>query len=285
MQIRTLALLAAAALLPGAANDEWKPLFNGKDLSGWETWLGKPHKSVDVSGARKDDKGNYLDPVGLNQDPKGVYRVVEADGQPAIRISGEIWGALTTQEEFENYHLSFEFKWGEKRWAPRDNTVRDSGCLYHCVGAHGAGSGFWMKSFEIQVQEKDCGDFHSVAGVLVDVEAAKKDPAAAKSELIYRKGAPKLSGVARRVIKDADHEKPRGEWNTLEVYCLGQTAVHVVNGKTVLVLTGLRHKVDGKEVPLTKGRIQFQSESAEVYYRNIKVRPITEIPKTVLEPQ
>ena len=22
----------------------WTPLFNGKDLSGWETFLGKPHK-------------------------------------------------------------------------------------------------------------------------------------------------------------------------------------------------------------------------------------------------
>ena len=36
--------------------------------------------------------------------------------------------------------------------------------------------------------------------------------------------------------------------------------------------------MDGKEEPLTRGRIQLQSEGAEVFYRNIRLRPITEIP-------
>jgi hypothetical protein len=64
----------------------------------------------------------------------------------------------------------------------------------------------------------------------------------------------------------------------MELYCLGQTSVHVVNGRVNMVLTSLRHRVDGREVPLTKGRIQFQSEAAEVFYRNIAVRGINEIP-------
>ena len=64
----------------------------------------------------------------------------------------------------------------------------------------------------------------------------------------------------------------------MALYCLGQTSVHVVNGKVNMILTGLRHKVDGREVPLTRGRIQFQSEAAEVFYRNVAVRQITEIP-------
>ena len=64
----------------------------------------------------------------------------------------------------------------------------------------------------------------------------------------------------------------------MDLYCLGQTSVHVVNGRVNMILTGLRHKVDGREVPLTRGRIQFQSEAAEVFYRNVAVRRITEIP-------
>ena len=64
----------------------------------------------------------------------------------------------------------------------------------------------------------------------------------------------------------------------MELYCLGQTSVHVVNGKVNMVLMGLRHRVDGRELPLTKGRIQFQSEAAEVFYRGIAIRPISEIP-------
>lgn len=102
----------------------------------------------------------------------------------------------------------------------------------------------------MQIQERDCGDFHS---------------------------------VARRIWKDPDNEKPSGEWNVVEFLCVGQTSVHVVNGKVNMVLTGLRHKVGNHEVPLTKGRIQIQSESAEIYWRRIEVRPIPEIPKRLLE--
>jgi hypothetical protein len=132
-----------------------------------------------------------------------------------------------------------------------------------------------MKSFEIQVQERDCGDFHSLVGAKVDVEAVRKNPADPKSPLLWRRGAELHRGVTQRILKDPDAEKPSGEWNVMEVYAFGQTAVHVVNGKTVMILTGLR---DAKDVPLTKGRIQIQSESAEVYYRNLRIRPITELP-------
>src|SRR5262245_27783495 len=76
----------------------WIPLFNGADLRGWETFLGKPHRSVDVPGARRNDAGEYLGPIGVDIDPRGVFSVVKVDGAPAIRISGEIYGALTTRE-------------------------------------------------------------------------------------------------------------------------------------------------------------------------------------------
>jgi hypothetical protein len=33
--------------------------------------------------------------------------------------------------------------------------------------------------------------------------------------------------------------------------------------------------------PLTAGQIQIQSEGAEVYYRDIKLRPITEFPEAL----
>ncbi len=46
-------------------------------------------------------------------------------------ISGEIFGGISTKEEFENYHLKMEFKWGEKRYEPRLNKRRDSGIHYH----------------------------------------------------------------------------------------------------------------------------------------------------------
>src|SRR5438876_2977324 len=95
-------IAAGVALAPAAAQDnkeEWKPLFDGKDLSGWETWLGKPNKALDVPGVARNEKGEYSEPVGRNKDPKGVFTVLEADGKPAVRISGGIYGAMTTKEE------------------------------------------------------------------------------------------------------------------------------------------------------------------------------------------
>jgi hypothetical protein len=159
--------------------------------------------------------------------------------------------------------------------------VRDSGLLYHCVGPHGAGSGAWMQSFECQVQEHDFGDFFSVVGVIVDVEAVRRDPANPRSPLVWTKGAPKVVGTTQRIIRNPENDKLT-EWNTVEALCVGQTSVHVVNGKVNMVMTGLRRKVDGNEVPLTKGKLQFQSEAAEVFYRNIEIRPLQAIPAEYL---
>ncbi len=259
-----LGLLSAPAPTEAAAEGDWSQLFNGKDLAGWDTWLAVPQ--------------GEKDPVGLNKDPKQVYTVVQADGKPAIRISGEIFGALTSKEEFENYHLKLEFKWGEKKFPPRDKAIRDSGLLYHCVGPHGGRNarGPWMESLEIQIQEKDCGDFYSVGGrVFVDVEGERQGD---KGPITYKKGGTKFTGHNARIIRDVDHEKKIGEWNTIEILCVGPTCVHVVNGKVNMILSNPRWKTDGKDVPLTKGKIQLQSEGAEVFYRNIVVRPLKQVP-------
>ena len=253
--------------------EPWTALFNGRDLTGWDTWLGKL-----LPGQRGNSPAEFAEPVGLNKDPRGVFSVVDVDGAPAVRISGETYGGLITRDEYENYHLRFEFKWGEKKWPPREQAVRDSGCCYHSVGPHDASYGFWMKSFEFQIQEGDCGDFYSLAGVIVDAEAVPQSPDNPKSDLVYKKGSPRIVGTTKRIIREPGNERPTGAWNSMELYCLGQTSVHVVNGRVNMVLTGLRHRVDGREVPLTKGRIQFQSEAAEVFYRNIAVRRINEIP-------
>ena len=258
------AFISAAAVLalgelPGPASaagdqDGWVQLFNGKDLTGWDTWLNK------LPGENE--------PIGLNKDPLGVYKV--EDG--AIHISGQVFGALTSQREYENYHLRVEFKWGEKKWPPRENAVRDSGVLYHCVGPHGAAGGNWMRSQECQVQEHDCGDYYSVAGGIVDVEAERVGEK--KNQLKHTKGGELVVGHKARIIKSEDHEKPTGEWNVIEVIADGGTCTHVVNGVVVMVMTNSRQVVEGKEVPLTQGKIQLQSEGAEVWYRKVEIKPL-----------
>ncbi len=69
-------------------------LFNGKNLDGWYT---------------------YIKDKGKNSDPDKVFTVQNR----LIRISGQEFGCITTNDEFQNYKLTVEFKWGELTWAPR----------------------------------------------------------------------------------------------------------------------------------------------------------------------
>lgn len=273
----TLVAARSAARLE-AAQDEWTPLFDGRTLDGWDTFLGKPHASTAVPGLARNPDGTYTEAVGVNRDPRGVFSVVRVDDAPAIRISGEVYGALVTAREHEDYHLRLQFRWGQTRWPPRPLQPRDTGVCYHSTGPHGASYGFWMRSFEFQVQEGDVGDFYSLAGVVVDVHAVATDPANPKSDLRYAPQAPLVRGTTRRVIKAATVERPHGAWNTLDLYCVGQTSAHVVNGRTQVVLSGLRQRTGDTEVPLTRGKVQLQSEAAEVFFRDIAIRPLHAMP-------
>ena len=155
-------VMASPALVMASQNERgggWTPLFNGTSFDGWETFLGRPHRSSDVPGTR-DAKGEYVAPIGVGRDPKGVFSIVKLDGGPAIRVTGEIYGALTTIREFADYHLRFDFKWGSRKWPQRGELPRDTGCCYHAVGPHGASYGYWMQSCEFQIMEGDCGDFY-----------------------------------------------------------------------------------------------------------------------------
>lgn len=260
----------------------WITLFNGDDLSGWDTYLGPPHEGIEIPDSLRLAGGEAM---GLNNDPMQVFSVVEEDGAPAIRISGQVWGGISTVEAFRDYHLQLEFKWGWKRWPPRDRAKRDSGVLYHAVGPHAADGAYWMRSHEMQVQEGDCGDYWGVAGAIADIPAA----ITLDSSYRYHPGAPRrtfspYNETGRHCIKYPDAEKPTGEWNTLELLCRGDTSVHLVNGVRNMVLFNLRQSDDGESFdPLTEGKIQIQSEGAEVFYRNIRIRPLEKIPENYLE--
>jgi hypothetical protein len=258
------------------STSEWKPLMNGKDLTGWDTYLGPVFDTL---------TGKQVGaPIGVNIDPRKTFSIVSEDNKPALRISGEQFGGISTQAEFSNYHLRLEFKWGKQKWAPRKNAKRDSGLLYHGVGAHGAGHGFWLRSQEFQVQEGDCGDYWSIAKSIVDIPAMEFKTGEFRYDsagLLQTFGDGKPGGL--RCFKYPDAEKPTGEWNVLEVYCLGDISVHIVNGKTVMILYHSRQPGDdGKEQPLTKGKIQLQSEGAEVFYRNIEMRSISRLPEALV---
>lgn len=245
----------------GADTGPWKSLFNGRDLSGWSTYVSMQPASDGMKAPTSIR--------GVNNDPRKVFTVV--DGM--LRVSGEEWGSVSTLDEYENFHLKFDFKWGSKKWAPRENVVRDSGLLYYAVGPEGAQSGHWMRSHEFQLQEGDCADYHSLDGVKVDAHVGDANQGNWKFYR-YDPALPLRTEIAARILKQANFEKPTGEWNTMEVIADGRTLVHIVNGHEVLRVANSRQVVDGKLVPLVRGKFSLQSEGSEAFFRNIVVRQL-----------
>jgi hypothetical protein len=258
----------------------WKPLFSGKDLSSWDTFL------APAPGSKT--------PLGWNNDPRRVFTVVDTDGAAAIRVSGEIYGSITTREPFTNFHTRVEFKWGEKRWPPRANVGRDTGILYCCVNEPNPHSG-WMTSVECNIMEKGIGQWWSVNGAMIDVEGQhitkEMEPSipyqkegAGEKLIVYKRGAPRLvADPSYGVTPGFDDEKPRGEWNTVEVIFWAGQCIHLLNGRVNLVATDPRYTEAGQMIPLRSGKIQLQSEGAECYYRKVEIRAIDEIPAEYLE--
>lgn len=238
-------------------NGDTIQLFNGKNLDGWY---------------------KYLKSTGRDNDPKNVFTV--ANGE--LFITGEDYGCITTNEEYENYRLVVEYKWGEKTYEPRVDKARDNGVLIHSMGEDGAFSGSWMYSIECQIIEGGTGDFLVVGdgSETYQLTAMVADPDKKGAKLYQSGGRPatiyggRIDWFARSPEwKDTvdfrgqhDIERPVGEWNQMEVVAFEDKVDIFLNGKLVNQAFNVRP---------TKGRIQIQSEGAEMYVRKVELTPIT----------
>jgi hypothetical protein len=231
-------------------------LFNGKDLRGWYKFL-------------KDR--------GRDNDPLKVFTV--HDG--LLHISGAEWGCITTEKEYENYKLVVEFKWLGGTHPPRTGNARDSGILLHSQGKDGGYDGTWMNSIECQIIEGGTGDF-IVVGNGTEQFSITSPVAAEKhgGSFVYQPGGEEATIKGGRInwygrdpawqdVIDFrgqnDVEKPVGEWNTMECHAYGDEIKVYVNGTLVNY---------AKNVRPTKGKIQIQSEAAEIVFRRVDLIPL-----------
>ena len=212
--------------------------------------LGEPVKLF--NGRDLDGFDVFLKSKGLNRDPEKVFRVHDR----MLHISGAEFGYIVTKREFGDYYLRCEFKWGEETYPPRQGKARDSGILYHVTGEDKV----WPRSIEMQMIEGGTGDI-----ILVDeVELTRRGETRTKGRF-DRFGKGPWQDVAGYRDPGDELEKPHGQWNTVEMLVDGATVHYWINGKLANEGTG---------AGLTKGKILFQSEGAEVFFRNIELRPL-----------
>ena len=240
---------AASAIVP----QKKISLFNGRDLTGWYTWL---------------RESKY-------EDPKKVFSVVDA----MIHISGQEWGGIATRQMYRDYHLIVEWKWAGPAHGDRKTKARDSGILVHALGEDGAYNSTWLESIESQIIEGGCGDFIMVGGK--DHPSLTSEVREGPNNQVYwHEGGKKVTRDRGRFNwygrdpewKDElgfrgkqDVEAPTGEWNRSEVICDRDTIRNIVNGKVVNYATNSSH---------TYGKIQLQSEGAEILFRRVELVPL-----------
>lgn len=256
-------ILAVIALFLSSCEKPWQPLYNGENLEGWDTYIGTP-----LTG---------FEDLHANATTDKVFKVEEVDGEKLIHISGEVNGSLATVDTFANYHLELVFKWGEQVY-----TNRNSGLLYHSFGEFGEALGTWMTNIECQLMHEKMGDTYLMNNTYCETKTEKQDDA-----FIFSPGG-KLTQFGKDfngpgVKKATDAENPIGEWNTVELYSLGRTTVHVVNGKVVMINTNTGFYEDGEIKALSSGKIQLQSEGGDLFIKSIRIKPIKEIPAEILQ--
>ena len=212
-------------------------LFDGKDLNGFDT---------------------FTTASGLNSDPNHIFTVEKG----TIHVSGKEFGYVITKNDYKNYYLRAEFKWGEGTYAPRSGQARDSGILYNIQGPNKV----WPRSVEFQINEGCTGDFWMTDGAALTGRDGKRvtgPPGGAMKIDHFGKGPSQNVVGFRDPIGDL--EKPHGEWNQLVLIVHGNDVKQYVNGKLAN---------EGTDAFPSSGKILFQSEGAEVYFRNIKLYPL-----------
>src|SRR5882757_5403429 len=214
---RLLIGVLSVLLFTNAYSQDFVPLFNGTDLSGWHS---------------------HLKFKGKNNDSDQVFSVSNG----LLHITGKEFGYIVTERSYTDFHLVAEFKWGEKKYPPRENAKRDNGILYYVA----ANDKVWPRAIECQIQEGDCGDFWLIDSVTAVIDGVRSSPT-----------------KNTRISKKTDNEKPTGEWNRLEIIANKGKCTHIMNGVVVN---------EGSDASLRSGRILIQSEGAEIYYRKIEVK-------------
>ncbi len=220
----------------------------------------------------------------FHDDPKDIWTFAK-DG--TFNISGRGYGYVATKENYRDYHLVIEFKWGTKTWGKREKAAKDNGILLHAYGPHGAYGDTWMASIEAQIIEGGVGDILVLSPKLADGTELTTSLSAEfaldrDKEKIWKKGEPRQTVTKGRINwkgRDEDWsdtvgfrgkndvESPSGEWNRLEVIAKGDTLQYFVNGALI------NEAFDCKPA---EGKILLQTEGAEMIVRRYELYPLGE---------
>lgn len=260
LSLPCLALAAGLTLAPPDSSEGWTPLFNGKDLTGWYTFL--------------QEHGKDSDPDKIVTIEDGAIHLYKGFADK----SKVVMGYIGTEEEYGDYHLRLQYRWGDAKFEPRYALKKDAGLYYHITGPDVV----WPRSLQYQIEETNVGDLIALFGMQLDTTIDPKTRDALSPD--YPTFLPADRGGEPRVLglKGIDYQHRLAEvaerdgWNDVEVIAKGDEITHLLNGRVVNRGVAVRFddpEKPGHPVPLTRGRIALEIEAAELWFRNVEIRP------------
>ncbi len=239
------------AAIPATSEEGFTSLFNGKDFDNWDlkirngdAELAKKVFAIDNGMVHvfKDFPDNYELGTGVNATHAMLY----------------------TKKKFSKFILRFDYKWGKKIANNFDRNQYDSGLYYHIMDDK-----IWPVGIEYQIRynhllnKNHTGDFWAnglqwfadeKGNFLLPQDGGKALPGK-KGEL------PALPGAPFHALDD--------QWNVCEIIVMGdQYAIQKLNGEIVNLATNLSQ---------SEGILGFQAETAEIYFRDIRIKEFNEI--------
>ncbi|MEM9337999.1 MAG: DUF1080 domain-containing protein [Bacteroidota bacterium] len=230
----------------------FKKIFNGKDLDGWYLKL----KSGDEELAKK-----------VYAVEKGTVHVFNDSFPDQYELNGDnaTHGLFYTRKKYSKFILTFEYKWGDRVANNFQRWQYDAGCYYHVVDDK-----IWPVGIEYQIRYDHTQSQNHTGDFWVSKKPITWYGDQESRYLPAEKGgikAPKKGEVLAANPKKFN--ALNGKWNKCEVIVMGdEYAIHKLNGEIVNV---------GTDLPFSEGVIGFQSETAEIFYRNIKIREFEEV--------
>jgi ABC-type molybdate transport system substrate-binding protein len=256
-----VAFLASVALGPvverygldqiGDGTGDWRPLFNGRDLTGWTPKI------------RTHDLGdNYADTFRV----RGGVLEVSYGGYETF---AEQFGHLFFAEPFSRYRLRIEYRFvGAQAQDAPDWAARNSGVMLH---SQAPATMLRDQDFPISIEVQFLGG-------LSDGDARPTGNVCSPGTRLVYAGAPDASHCIRAAAPTIDGDA----WVTADVLVLGgERVVHYIDGLPVIEYGEITygggnvnghdpaHKPDG--MPLARGYIALQSESHPIEFRRVEL--------------
>jgi hypothetical protein len=194
--------------------------------------------------------GWHIDVPEMDKNPDAINPFIIRDGK--LVTLGKPGGHLITDISLSNYRINLEYRFAGK--------PGNCGALVH-VSKPRRLYAMFPQSVEVQLQSTNAGDFWLIGEDLIVPNMEERRGPKEKWGIDGNKNRriPNLTG---------NIENKPGEWNKMQIECLGNEIKVWLNGQFVNY---------GSNATASSGSFALQSEGSEVEFKTVHLTPITRL--------